>query len=532
MYGRARKSATASSQSATSAAAIVPSMKLSPASNRPATWSGVIGLLLLLVSYRHGRGRGRGDRRRRRPARPGPSPGPRPSITSTVGQHRPHRSGSSGRPRAAPAADAEPGLGRLERGGIEHRQRGRARGRTARGRAQARLGRRSGSERRRGSSASPSRAPARYSWIAPAARRPAATASMIVLGPVTTSPPAKTPGRPVARVRGSAAIPAQALVSMPGALGQDRRVGLLADGHQDGVGRHDRVRAGDRGPDGRPPSDGAGRRLLGHPEPATRPSTTEDLGDGHADPDLDALAPGGFDLLDLGGHLLEPAPVEDRHGVGAAAQGGARGIHGGAAATDDDDAADEPRGLAEVDLLEEDGGGDRLREGRPRGRRGDGSCGAPVARKIGLEALRLEVVEGEVATHDRVEAKLHAQPDDPVDLGPRGPRAAGGTPGSRWPSCRRGRASPRRPSRRSRAGRGSTPPTCRPARRRRSRPARSAGPSAGRPAAGVPCSTAKRLSVRIAIGSSSTPRRQADSHGAVQIQPHTDGNGLTSAATA
>ena len=48
----------------------------------------------------------------------------------------------------------------------------------------------------------------------------------------------------------------------------------------------------------------------------------------------------------------------------------------------------------------------------------------------------------------------------------------------------------------------------------------------------LPCSAAKRLIVRIAIGSSSTPRRQAASHGAVQIQPHTDGNGLTSAATA
>ena len=51
-------------------------------------------------------------------------------------------------------------------------------------------------------------------------------------------------------------------------------------------------------------------------------------------------------------------------------------------------------------------------------------------------------------------------------------------------------------------------------------------------AGSVPCSTANRLSVRIEIGSSSTPRRQAPSQGAVQIQPQTDGNGLTSAATA
>jgi hypothetical protein len=36
----------------------------------------------------------------------------------------------------------------------------------------------------------------------------------------------------------------------------------------------------------------------------------------------------------------------------------------------------------------------------------------------------------------------------------------------------------------------------------------------------------------MAIGSSSVPRRQTDSQGAVQIQPQTDGNGLTSEATA
>ena len=36
----------------------------------------------------------------------------------------------------------------------------------------------------------------------------------------------------------------------------------------------------------------------------------------------------------------------------------------------------------------------------------------------------------------------------------------------------------------------------------------------------------------MAIGSSRVPRRQTASHGAVQIQPQTDGNGLTSAATA
>ncbi len=58
---------------------------------------------------------------------------------------------------------------------------------------------------------------------------------------------------------------------------------------------------------------------------------------------------------------------------------------------------------------------------------------------------------------------------------------------------------------------------------------RTAGGSTG---GSSPCSAAKRLSVRIAIGSSRTPLRHTVSHGAVQIQPQTDGNGLTSAATA
>ena len=54
----------------------------------------------------------------------------------------------------------------------------------------------------------------------------------------------------------------------------------------------------------------------------------------------------------------------------------------------------------------------------------------------------------------------------------------------------------------------------------------------GGTAGSFPCSTAKRLSVRIAMGSSSVPRRQAASQGAVQIHPQTEGKGFTSAATA
>ncbi len=43
---------------------------------------------------------------------------------------------------------------------------------------------------------------------------------MIVLGPDTTSPPAKIPARPVASVRGSATMPAQPLTSIPAPSGR------------------------------------------------------------------------------------------------------------------------------------------------------------------------------------------------------------------------------------------------------------------------------------------------------------------------
>ena len=132
-----------------------------------------------------------------------------------------------------------------------------ARGRVARSSVRVTLGRRGGSGRSRGCPRSPSAAPLRYSWIEAAARRPDATASMIVFGPDTTSPPAKMPARPVASVRGSATMPAQPLTSMPAPFGQDRRVGLLADGDEDRRRGEFVLGAGDRLPGG-PRSPAAG----------------------------------------------------------------------------------------------------------------------------------------------------------------------------------------------------------------------------------------------------------------------------------
>ena len=59
--------------------------------------------------------------------------------------------------------------------------------------------------------------PSRYRPMEMAASRPAATAPMAIQGPVTTSPPAKTPAREVARVSGSVSIRPRGVRLMPSA---------------------------------------------------------------------------------------------------------------------------------------------------------------------------------------------------------------------------------------------------------------------------------------------------------------------------
>ena len=245
MYGRARWSERASIQRATRAAAIVPSTKLSPASKKPETWSGVIRLLL------------RGSTMAGTTRSAGPRPGSDPDASDsrwTASQRKQRRLRHGRGRRRSPAAVAP-------NGPLDHRERAAVPAAAVPGRAgPGRLPRRPVAHRRH-DSASPFGLPAEILMDGPAARRPAATASMIVFGPETTSPPANTPLRPVASVRASATMPAAAADLDPGADRQDRRVRLLADGHQDRRGRPVSRAAGNGSRDRAPAIELAGGSL-------------------------------------------------------------------------------------------------------------------------------------------------------------------------------------------------------------------------------------------------------------------------------
>ena len=248
-----------------------------------------------------------------------------------------------------------------------------------------------------------------------AARRPAATASMIVRGPDTTSPPAKIPARPVARVRGSATIPAQPLTSMPApsgrmdgsgsspmatriALAGSSRISpveaqLGAAGRGGVVGRaHDVAANGDHGP-----------------------VAADDLVRREAFEDHDALALGRLDLLGLGGHVAAPPAIDDGHGGRAAPACRPRRVHRGAAAADDDDVARQSGRLAEVDLLEEPGCRDdpaQLVAGDPEA----SALGRAGREEDRPEPLALEVGQAEVPAHRGVQPQLDPDREDPRDL--------------------------------------------------------------------------------------------------------------------
>ena len=202
--------------------------------------------------------------------------GPARSVARAATGDRGHRRAGVDGVAAEAAAGLAPGDRRVEAdlvgpeaSRIDHRQRRHGPAVAARGRA-ARLvlGRRPVADRGQDRRLAVARRPARYSWIAPAARRPAATASMIVFGPVTTSPPAKTPRRPVARVRGSAAIPAQALVSMPAPSGRIEGSGSSPMATRMTSASITASEPGTGAQTARPPSTAPVGRLLGDPEPA------------------------------------------------------------------------------------------------------------------------------------------------------------------------------------------------------------------------------------------------------------------------
>ena len=155
---------------------------------------------------------------------------------------------------------------------------------------------------------------------------------------------------------------------------------------------------------------------------------------------------------------------------------------------------------------------------------------APGGEEDRLEALALEVRQGEVAAHRGVELQLDAQAEDPLDLlledlarqpvlgDADGHHAAGDRhrleDGDRVAEAGEvvGGRHAGRPAAHDRDLLGTAD---------RGRDGRQLA-VLGREALEGP--DRDRLV--------QDPRRQATSHGAVQIQPHTDGNGLTSAATA
>ena len=191
---------------------------------------------------------------------------------------------------------------------------------------------------------------------------------MIVLGPDTTSPPAKMPARPVASVRESATMPAQPLTSIPAPAGRIDGSGSSPTATRIVAAGRSRSRAGDRHPMALGSHRPARRGPLGSSMQRmamTAPSRLDDLDRSQAGLDDDPLALGCFDLLDLRRHLRATSSIDDRDRRGAAAPGGPCGVHGCASATDDDGRPGQSRFLVEVDLLQEEGGRHDSRARRP-----------------------------------------------------------------------------------------------------------------------------------------------------------------------
>ncbi len=170
-----------------------------------------------------------------------------------------------------------------------------------------------------------------------AASLPAATARTARSGPVTASPPAKTPGRFVASVFGSAAMPHLERVSCCAV--ERLQVHALPDGRNDAGGLHFEIASrGSATGRARPLASGGPNSIrwqvrIELPVLALQPHR------GDEELDLDALGLCRFDFLHEAGHLAAGAAVEHAHGLGAQPHGAAAGVHGRVAAADDDDVA-------------------------------------------------------------------------------------------------------------------------------------------------------------------------------------------------
>ncbi len=205
----------------------------------------------------------------------------------------------------------------------------------------------------------------------------------------------------------------------PGTLGEDRRIGFLADGDEDRRRGQFLLTPRDGLPRGRRPGEAGptrGRRTgLRAAEADDGSVTTDDRDRGEPGPDDDPLALGGLDLLLLGRHLRPPAPIDDRHRRRATPPCRSRGVHRRAPATDHDGRAGQAGRLAEIDPLQE-----QRRRDDP-GASSPGHAEPPALRGAGREedgaiALLLEVAQGEVPAHRGVESEVDAEPDDTRDL--------------------------------------------------------------------------------------------------------------------
>ena len=156
-------------------------------------------------------------------------------------------------------------------------------------------------------------------------------------------------------------------------------------------------------------------------------------------------------LVDLvgGGHVLHVAAVDERDLLGALADRGARAVHRGEAAADDHDAR---AGVARIGQAE--GRDAQVLEAVEHAvgvLAGDAQLVGVVAadgHADRIEALVLEVVDGEVAAQLGVADDLDAEVVRPTGTRPRAPRPwAAGTAGCRSGACRRapGRARRRSP---------------------------------------------------------------------------------------
>ena len=242
-----------------------------------------------------------------------------------------------------------------------------------------------------------------------AASLPAATARTARSGPVTASPPANTPGRFVASVFGSAAMPHFESVSC--ARVQRVQVHALPDGRNDAGGLHLELRAGDRHRAGAPAFI---RRPQFHPlageAQLARLALQPHRGDEEVD--LDALGLGRFDFLHEARHLAARAAVEHAHGLRAQPHGTAAGVHGGVAAAHDDDVAAHGGRRAIGELFE------KLQRGRGQLFAG----AAQAARALGADRqehgveVPPQVVQREVPAQPFAQAEFGAQVADHLDF--------------------------------------------------------------------------------------------------------------------